>query len=108
MAKSKFAGVTRPAGKVGRPSKAEIAARVTAARKTNETPAERVARIAERFGVMYKLAQGSIAGNVRGLVISGAPGVGKSHTIKHLLEQAKERGAINFRAVSGSITPVNT
>ena len=104
---AKFAGVTRPAGKRGRPSKAELALRAVAARKTDETPAERVRRIAERFGVMYKLAQGSIAGNVRGLVISGAPGVGKSHTIKHLLEQAKERGDINFRAVSGTITPIN-
>lgn len=104
---TKFAGKTRPAGKRGRPSNAERDALAKARLVTNETPQERVARIGERFNVMYKLAKGSVSGTLRSLIVSGAPGTGKSHTIIHLLEQAKDRGDINFHKISGTITPVN-
>ncbi len=104
---AKFAGTTRPKGKRGRPSNAERDALIKVVQKTNETPQERVARIAERFTIMYKLAKGSVSGSLRSLVVSGAPGTGKSHTIVHLLEQAKERNDIRFISVSGTITAVN-
>jgi hypothetical protein len=91
----------------GRPSNAELAARIEAARKTNETPAERVARIGERFTVMYRLTQGSITGAVRSLIISGAPGTGKSHTVEHLLSTADERDLIKYETVKGAISAVN-
>jgi hypothetical protein len=107
MAKPKFAGTTRPAGKRGRPSNAERAAMLKASIKTNETPQERVARIGERFNVMYKLTKGSIQGSLRSLVVSGAPGCGKSHTILSLLEQAKDRGDITFHKVSGTVSAIN-
>lgn len=76
-------------------------------KETNETPEHRVKRIAERFTVMYKLAQGSALGHVRSLIISGAPGVGKSYTIEHLLDQYKGMGKIEYEVVRGSITPVH-
>lgn len=97
--------------KRGRPSKADQAAReaeaIRQARKTNETPAEIVTRIAERFTVMWKLAQGSIAGAVRSLIVSGAPGTGKSHTIDHLLSTAADRDQIRYMTVHGAVTAVN-
>ncbi len=102
----KFAGKTRPAGKRGRPSNAERDALVLAAVKTNETPQERVARIAERFTIMYKLAKGSVSGSLRSLIVSGAPGTGKSHTIQSLLRQAHDRDEIRFAAVSGTISAI--
>lgn len=95
------------AKKRGRPSKADLEKRRLAALKTNETPAERVARIAERFTVMYRLTQGSITGAVRALIVSGAPGTGKSHTIEHLLKTADEKGSIRCTVVRGAITGVN-
>jgi hypothetical protein len=104
---SKFAGKTRPAGKRGRPSNAERAQAFALNQKTNETPQERVARIGERFNVMYKLTKGSIAGTLRSLIVSGAPGCGKSHTILNLLEQAKNRGDVKYHKVSGTITAIN-
>lgn len=109
---TKLAGLTRPAGKRGRPSKDELALRdkleLDAQEvETNETTQERVARIGERFNVMYKLAQGSIAGTLRSLIVSGAPGTGKSHTIKSLLRQAHERNGIQYVVVSGTITGIN-
>lgn len=107
MNKMKFAGTTRPIGKRGRPTNAERDALLQASLKTNETPQERVARIGERFNVMYKLAKGSISGSLRSLIISGAPGCGKSHTILHLLEQAKESNAIEYHKVSGIVSAIN-
>ncbi|MDE1940742.1 MAG: ATP-binding protein [Patescibacteria group bacterium] len=92
---------TKTPVKRGRPSKTDIEARIKAAQDTNETPAERVARIAERFNVMWKLTKGAIKGDVRSLILSGAPGVGKSHTIVSLLEEAKDKGTIKYGAVSG-------
>jgi hypothetical protein len=95
--------------KRGRPSKAaqtvaqkKMIEQVYAQVDTNETDAERVKRIAKAFTVMYKLTQGSIAGNVRGLIVSGAPGTGKSHTIESLLEAAHDRGEIKYATVRGA------
>jgi hypothetical protein len=95
-------------GRRGRPSANEVAElmRIINAKST-ETPAERITKISERFSVMYKLAVTAIEGSTRGLVISGAPGVGKSHTIKALLYQAKERNKINFTYVHGKMTPIS-
>lgn len=97
----------RPKGKRGRMSKVEKAALAKMSRKTDETEKERVERIAERFTVMYRLAKGSIAGNIRSLMVSGAPGMGKSHTIRHLLEEAEDKGKIKHEIVSGSLSGVN-
>lgn len=99
-------------GKRGRPTKAvaaaKLAAKIEAARETNETHDERVKRISQRFTVMYRMAQGSIAGTIRSLVVSGAPGVGKSHTISHLLDSAQDRNLIRYEEVKGGmVTGVN-
>lgn len=105
---------TNPVGpdgkrKRGRPAKSDLAKReeimlaeALEQKETNETEEERVARIAERFTVMYKLAQGSINGAVRSLIVSGAAGTGKSHTITHLLNQAHDRGFVKFLPVVGA------
>lgn len=95
----------------GRPSKAEMALRAEEAkkaRKTNETPEQRVARIADRFTVMYRLTQGVINGAMRSLIVSGAPGMGKSHTIEvQLLSPAADKGQIKLDVIRGSISPVD-
>ena len=93
--------------KRGRPSKKDVAARIQAAKVTNETPAQMVTRIAERFTVMYRLTQGVISGAIRAVVVSGAPGTGKSHTINHLLETAHDKDTIRFETVHGAVTAVN-
>jgi hypothetical protein len=91
----------------GRPSKASLEATRLALQETDETPQERVARIGERFTVMYRLAQGSITGAVRSLIVSGAPGTGKSHTVEHLLSTAADRDLIKYETVKGAISAVN-
>lgn len=93
--------------KRGRPSKSDIEAKRLALIKTNESPAERLARIAERFTVMYRLTQGAIHGAPRAMIVSGAPGVGKSFTITHLLETATDQNMIRHVQVHGTITGIN-
>ena len=91
----------------GRPSRASMELARIASLATDETPMERVIRIGERFTVMYRLTQGSISGAVRSLIISGAPGTGKSHTVEHLLSSANERDLIKYESVKGAISAVN-
>ena len=43
-------------------------------------------RIRERFEVMSELTDACISGDARAMIISGAPGVGKSHTVMRALE----------------------
>jgi len=100
----------RPKGKRGRPSKAETAHKIALLKKANAeqlTPAQRVTRIGERFTVMYRLTQGVIQGAVRSLIISGAPGTGKSHTTRQLLDGAEQNSTIRHKVISGKISAVD-
>ncbi|CAB4162603.1 hypothetical protein UFOVP787_69 [uncultured Caudovirales phage] len=54
---------------------------------STETDAEIDARIAERFEILDILGEAITVGNARSLVVSGAPGVGKSHGIEKLLRE---------------------
>lgn len=50
--------------------------------------------IRESFTVLDRLTQGVIAGNIRALIVSGAPGVGKTHSIERDLKKARTEGKI--------------
>ena len=50
---------------------------------TDETLGE---KIRENFEILEKLIGGCATGNLKGLVVSGAPGVGKTHEIQRVLE----------------------
>lgn len=93
----------------GRPSLAMIAARaeLAAPPKKKETAAERLARIVHRFNLMFDLAHGICLSAVRSLIISGAPGVGKSHTVMKVMESYADNGKIKFGHVTGSISAIN-
>lgn len=97
----------RPPGKRGRPSRAEQEARKQIARKSDLSKEERVKIISERMTVMYRLTEGVIKGAIRALIVSGAPGMGKSFTTKKLLDAAHEKGKIRSEQISGAVTGVN-
>lgn len=85
-----------PKAKRGRPSKIDIAKRNEDEELqlryidafANQTDEQRIARILERFDIMWKLTRGVINGIHKSLIISGAPGVGKSYNVQDLLAQA--------------------
>jgi hypothetical protein len=98
----------RPTKNVQAQAEATQLAQIQAEQDTNETESERVKRIAERFTVMYKLTQGTIGGHVRSLIVSGAAGTGKSHTINHLLSAAHDRDEIRYEPIVGAqVTGIN-
>lgn len=71
-----------------------------------ETEDEIRARITTRFRVMNKMAAGAIAGVVTSLVISGAPGVGKTFELEKRLNNAANSGRISFGAVKGKCSAI--
>lgn len=61
--------------------------------------------IKKRFKVMSSLTDAVIAGNVRSLIIAGAPGVGKTFELEGKLQAAETSGAIaSYTHLGGKIT----
>jgi hypothetical protein len=52
---------------------------------TNETDEQIEARINERFDILELLSAGATDGNIRSLIASGPPGLGKSYTVETTL-----------------------
>lgn len=72
------------------------------------TDVQVVELIRERFDVMHQMSIGATKGAVRGTIISGAPGVGKSHTVEWVLEQAAHKNpAFKSYVAKGALTAVN-
>lgn len=91
--------------KRGRPSKAEIAAR--APKVDQRADADILSDLTERFNILSVLTKGAIAKNVRAVTVTGAPGVGKTHTVEQILQHAKDSQGINYEIVRGAISAVN-
>ena len=72
----------------------ETVAEATAAKmvgnpvEAGETDAEVMTRIAERFDILKSMTEATINGDVRGMIVTGPPGVGKSYIVETTLEKA--------------------
>ena len=53
-----------------------------------KTDEERIVEIAERFEILDHMTKATINGDVRAMIVSGPPGVGKSFTIEREIERA--------------------
>ena len=53
-----------------------------------KTDEERIAEIAERFEILDEMTKATINGDVRAVIVSGPPGVGKSFTVEREIERA--------------------
>lgn len=74
-----------------------------------ETDEEAMDRIATRFQILDEMAGAAIAGEVRGIVVSGPPGVGKSFGIEAQLEKSSlfdriSNNKIRYEFVKGAAT----
>lgn len=58
--------------------------------KQEDTDAVILKRIEQRFRVMNSLARAVVSGRSRALIVSGPPGLGKSHSITQLLSEKPE------------------
>jgi hypothetical protein len=73
----------------------------------DETDAEIISRIDDRFTILNELTEAATVGAVRSLVVSGAGGVGKTYTVERLLDNAKEQYNIQTEIVRGVLSAVN-
>ena len=56
--------------------------------KNVETDEEAIARIRDRFSILDEMTEATIEGTVRGMIVSGPPGVGKSFGVESTLERS--------------------
>ena len=78
---------------------------------TTETDEEVMARIRERFDILHEMTKATISGDIRAMIVSGPPGVGKSFGVEQEIEKAclfdKLSGKrLRAEVVKGSATPI--
>jgi hypothetical protein len=76
-----------------------------------QTDEERIAEIAERFDILTDMTKAAISGDIRAMIVSGPPGVGKSFSVEREVEKAclfDQVAGKKLRAevVKGSATPI--
>lgn len=83
--------------------------------KRAEQPAESdediMTRIRERFDILTEMTKACIAGDIRAMIVSGPPGVGKSFGIEQEVEKAQlfdtvANKRLRVQVVKGSATPI--
>ncbi len=83
---------------------------VAAAEADNETDAEAVERIRGRFKMLGEMTKAVRKGDVRAMIVSGPPGVGKSHGVEEVLDRYKTLeqlgGRKSFEVVKGAMSPI--
>ena len=77
----------------------------------NKSDDERMAEIAERFEILHDMTKAAVNGDIRAMIVSGPPGVGKSYGVEQEIEKATLFDQIagkRLRAevVKGSATPI--
>ena len=103
--------------KRGRPTKEEAQKKALKAATRKDpwkglTDQEILFKIHDRFDVMERITHGAIDTSVRGAIISGAPGVGKTYTVETALQahyeaQMAEGRNFRYKMIKGSVTPVH-
>ena len=76
-----------------------------------ETTEEAIARIRKRFSILDKMTDSVANGVVRGLIVSGPPGVGKSFGVETILDEYDAMAKLSSQpprteVVKGSMTPI--
>lgn len=78
--------------------------KVSYVEKNAETEEQIDARIAERFEILDVLTEACMVGNSRALIVSGAPGVGKSYGVEKILRNYYPSGD-NYEIIRGYTRP---
>ena len=78
---------------------------------SSKTDEERMIEIAERFEILTEMTKAATSGDIRAMIVSGPPGVGKSFGVEQEIEKATLLDQIAGRrlraeVVKGSATPI--
>lgn len=68
-----------------------------------ETDAEAIARIRERFDILTQMTEASANGDVRAIIVSGPPGVGKSFGVERVVEKNQLMDQISGRRLKAEV-----
>jgi len=76
-----------------------------------ETDEQAMDRIKERFAVLDEMSKACISGDIRAMIVSGPPGVGKSHGVEQEIDKAcmfdkLANKRLRAEVVKGSATPI--
>ena len=90
---------------------APVDADVQSAINDTKTDEERMAEIAERFAILQDMTKAAVNGDIRAMIVSGPPGVGKSFGVEQEIEKVQMMqmlGSQRLRAevVKGSASPI--
>ena len=90
---------------------AAVDADVQAAINDSKTDEERMGEIAERFEILHDMTKACVNGDIRAMIVSGPPGVGKSFGVEQEIEKVQMvqmLGSNRLRAevVKGSASPI--
>jgi Cdc6-like AAA superfamily ATPase len=88
--------------KRGRPSKADLLARQEKKPKVR-SDSQILSDLKERFDILSLLTKGAVAQNIRAMVVTGAPGVGKTYTVEQILEKSN----VPHEIVRGSLSAIH-
>ncbi len=86
----------------------QVSEKVEAAKETEE---DAMNRIGSRFAVLDEMSRACIAGDIRAMIVSGPPGVGKSHGVSLQMEKASMFDKITgkrprFEIVKGAMSGI--
>ena len=76
-----------------------------------ETDAQVMNRIAERFSILEEMTNASITQDIKAMIVSGPPGIGKSYGVEQQLAKANMFDTIacvnqKYEVVKGAMTPI--
>jgi hypothetical protein len=88
-----------------------VDADVQAVVNDTKTDEERMAEIAERFEILTEMTKAAVSGDIRAMIVSGPPGVGKSYGVEQEVEKATlfdmvAGKKLRAEVVKGSATPI--
>jgi hypothetical protein len=76
-----------------------------------ETDEEVMDRIEQRFSILDDMTKAAIAGDIRAMIVTGPPGVGKSYGVEYQLEKAglfdvMGNRKVKYEVIKGAMTPI--
>ena len=81
------------------------------AKSIAETDEQVIARITERFSILEEMTKATITTDIKAMIVSGPPGVGKSYGVEKQLDKASMFDRITnatekYEVVKGAMTPI--
>ena len=94
----------------GGPEDYELVGADVSVSQREETDEEIIERLRERFDMLKEMTKAVKKGDVRAMIVSGPPGVGKSHGVEEVLERYKMMetlgGTKKYEVVKGAMSPI--